>query len=284
MQDYAYYNGVFCPYDAMTIPLSDRAIFFGESVYDVMLGRNGCTYQFDKHIKRLRSNCERLRISPNISDNEIEDRIRETIAYSEFEEYTVYIQISGYGRRRAHLTSDDETNILITVTEYHSPDQPEIIRAVTLPDDRYDYCDVKTTNLLPNILSMKHARDRNAEVAIFKNGKGELFECSHSNIFALQGKTLITAPPSNRILPGITRDNLLSAAKNIGLQCKEEYISNEKLSKFDAILISSTTHFIRICTEIDGIARECSHNEYALALFNSLRNDYVTATDVVMPF
>ena len=73
--DYAYYNGVISPYDAMTVGLNDRALFFGDAVYDVMIGRNGKIHQLDEHLSRLKSGAEFLRLSPNESYSQMKEII-----------------------------------------------------------------------------------------------------------------------------------------------------------------------------------------------------------------
>lgn len=275
--DYAYYNGVIAPYDATVITLGDRAVFFGDAVYDVMLGRGGKVYQTKEHLARLRSGAEHLGINPRESDEAIGEIIETLIKESELDEYTVYLQISGYCKRREHKSGNEPANLLITLTETVTSDELREISAVTLSDLRYGYCNIKTVNLLPAVISVNTAYENGAETAIFHKG-GKVTECSSANISILSGGKLITHPLDSEILPGIMRANLLCAAQDMGIEIVERAFTVDELMRSDAALITSTTRFLKLCTKVDGILLPREAEATAKELFRRLYINYIEQT------
>ena len=277
MIDYAYYNGVYTPYDDTVIPLSDRSFYFADAVYEVMLGRCGKVHNLALHLQRLESNAKSIGIEYTLSEDGILTILDTLISLAELDTYVVYIQLSGNSQRRTHIRSSGRSNLLITLTHTEIPKDVELISAITLPDRRYDYCNLKTTNLLPAVLSMKSAQHTGCDIAIFHNN-GIITECSHANIFILNGMTLATPPLSSRILPGITRAELIKFAPKKGIRVQEREIRLDELQSVDAILITSTTHFLRICTKVDSTT--CNVNNIAIAseLFALLREDFENNT------
>ena len=277
MIDYAYYNGVYTPYDDTVIPLSDRSFYFADAVYEVMLGRCGKVHNLALHLQRLESNAKSIGIEYSLSEDELLTILDTLTSLAELDTYVVYIQLSGNSQRRTHIRSSGRSNLLITLTHTEIPKDAEPISAITLPDRRYDYCNLKTTNLLPAVLSMKSAQHTGCDIAIFHNN-GIITECSHANIFILNGMTLATPPLSSRILPGITRAELIRFAPKKGIRVQEREIRLDELQSADAILITSTTHFLRICTKVDSTT--CNVNNIAIAseLFALLREDFENNT------
>ncbi len=272
MSDYSCYNDVYAPYDAMSIPLYDRAIFFGEAVYDVMIGGHNKVYQFTEHMKRLRENAEKLNLIISYSNDDIMDKCIKIIQLSNYDFYTLYIQVSGYSKRRAHLNKNRKSNLLITVSGLHLTEKYECISALLLPDRRYDYCDIKTTNLLPAVMSISLADHNSADIAIFHTDD-LITECSHANISILKDGNLITAPYSTKILPGITKNNLLASARDAGINLIEQNIKVNDLYNSDAVLITSTTHFLRVCNRIGNTTLQFDENTVS-RIFNMMISDF----------
>ena len=112
MVDYAYYNGIYRPYDDTVIPLSDRSVYFADSVYEVMLGRHGKVHNPTSHLRRLESNAKSIGIEYSLSEDELLTILDTLISLSELDTYTVYIQLSGNSQRRTHIRSTDKSNLL----------------------------------------------------------------------------------------------------------------------------------------------------------------------------
>ena len=272
-----YYNGVITPFDSAVIPLSDRSVFFADAIYEVMIGRGRKIYQLEDHFNRLKSNCEAIGLELDITEDKLLEIIDELICLSLPDEFYAYVQISGNSERRSHARSCLKSNLLIYVSEIKIPSVPPEIKAITYPDLRYGYCNLKTVNLLPAVLSMREATVKGADIAIFhKNSK--ITECSHANIAILKNDTIITPPLSQHILPGITRRTLIDVCAKNSISCMECAVSLLDLFSSDAVIITSTTKLLQICTQIDGITLPQNGNSLIHLLFSDIYSDFLNKT------
>lgn len=272
MIEYAYYNGVFTPYNATCIPLTDRSVFFSDAVYDVVIGSRKKPYQLDEHLNRLFGNAHRIDIKKLPSKSHVEETITALLGEADADDFLLYIQLSTNSMQRSHAREDGEPNLLITVTKCDLPKELGSIRAITLPDIRHGYCNVKTTNLLPAVLSIEEARRHNADIAIFHKNRA-VTECSHANISIIKDGKLVTHPLDSDILPGITQINLERAAKNLGIAHESRVFSIDELYEAEAVMITSTTKLIKVCTAIDSIPLNVSAIHTVEQLFEALKSD-----------
>ena len=251
--DIAYYNGRFGSYDETCLSLSDRALFFGDGIYDAAVGKGGKIFLLDEHNERLYNNAKRLGILPPVSKEELNRILLEAIRLSGLSEYFVYLQFSRCKARRTHSACGAKTSLLVTVTEWIPPLPENRLSLITTPDLRYEYCDIKTVNLLPAVMASTLAEERGADEAVFHRGD-TVTECAHSNISILKDRTLITHPTGPHILPGITRRHLINAARKLGIKVEERPFTLTELFSADEVIVSSTTKLILTAKSIDGIA------------------------------
>lgn len=277
MRDFAYYNGALTPYDAATIPLSDRSIFFADAVYDVIIGRNGIPYQIDEHFSRLMRNADSIGLEGAPSKQELTEATELLISESNADSFILYVQISAKQKRRYHARDEYGTNLLMTVTPAQIPDELYYTSAITLPDQRHSYCNLKTINLLPSVFSIMDAEAMECDTAIFTKGS-EVTEASAANVSVIIGNTLLTHPRDRSVLPGISEINLISAAKKLGLTHIESIFTADDMMIADAVLLTSTTKLVRICRSIDGKPLECRGYELANALFKEMLTDLLLKT------
>ena len=277
MRDYAFYNGVFTPYDACVIPLSDRSIFFGDAVYDVILGRNGIPYQLDEHLDRLMENARRIGLDDIPARATVKEAISSVIELSEADCFMLYIQLSGNERRRKHLRDCGDVNLLITITAAEIPERLETVSAITMQDNRYGYCNLKTTNLLPAVLSMSEASLSGADLAIFhKNGL--VTECSAANVSIIKNGELVTHPLDTSILPGISERNLIRVCSELGIPHLSRKFTVSEMLESDAVLITSTTKFVKVCDRIDGVELRRGCDALTKEIFRMMSEDFVKNT------
>lgn len=277
MIDYAYYNGVFTPYDSCCIPISDRAITFGEAVYDVVIGRRGTPYQLNEHLERLLGNAQKIGLSDIPEKEVLEDAVSMLLSEAEADEFTLYLQLSGNAVRRQHTRSENSVNTLITVVASDIPTKPGFTEAITLPDLRHGYCNVKTTNLLPAVLSIERAMRVGADLAIFEKD-GYVTECSHANVSIVQGDTLVTHPLDTSILPGIAERNLVRVAGEMGIKHEIRKFTLREMLYAELVLITSTTKLIKVCKRINGTELYRSNAELAERIFDAMRADLIAKT------
>ena len=250
MSSIAYYNGTISNCENARIGLSDRAIYFGDGVYDVMLAGGGGTYQKGLHIERLKRNAERLEIDvPKELESAVDHMIKTYAKHCS----AIYVQLSRSASERIHAPSvHTPSNLLITVSDAHIDQEPTPISAVTADDVRYRMCDVKTLNLLPSVLATIRAAQSGCEEAIFIRD-GIVTEGAKSNLFIVKNGILYTHPLGWEILPGITRENVIRIASLLGIQCREVRFDRDALFSADEIFITSTTKLLRQITVLDGV-------------------------------
>lgn len=254
MKSYAYYNGRFGKRDEICVPLSDRSIFFGDCVYDAAIGSYDRILWEEEHIERLLSNAKRLGIKHPYTKQSISQILHEVAIKSCIESYFIYFSISRQSERRVHSAKySDGSGLLITVDELQIAANQSPLKLITKDDLRYGFCDIKTTNLLPAVIASTEAEKCGADEVVFiKNGV--VTECAKSNISILKQGRLITHPKSNRILPGITREHLLSIATENGIEIIQRPFTVSELLSADEILITSSSKLCKVANQIDGIS------------------------------
>jgi D-alanine transaminase len=156
----AHYNGKISPINEVSIPLTDRCVFFGDGIYDAAMGRCGRIYLEDEHIERFITNAKRLDIPLQFDKGELRELLYELIRQSGEELFFLYFQLTRYGEVRKHAYAKGErSNLLITVTPLAMPDPNRRLTLVSYPDRRYGYCNIKTLNLLQPFLHRAMPRE-----------------------------------------------------------------------------------------------------------------------------
>ncbi len=275
MGDLAYYDGVISRYEDTKIDLSDRSIFFGDGVYDVMLARCGRIHQAGRHIDRLFGNAEAIGLGRCMSKDELHSVILELCAEAGYYESVVYVQLSRRAKRRDHGCREQMSpSVLVTVTEYTGY-EARPMRLITLPDVRHGMCHVKAINLLPSVLAIREAESRGCDGAIFLRD-GVVTEGARSNVSILKDGRLYTHPRDNLILPGVMRENLIRAARALGIEVCECEFGRDELISADEILVSSTTKFIRRTAQVDGTCIKMGDGERFSSLLSEILSDYLS--------
>ena len=249
MISYAYYNGKFGKRDDITIPLSDRSIFFGDAIYDAAIGSHDRILWESEHIQRFLDNANRLGINHNLTKKYLSQLLREVAVKSTIENYFIYFQLSRNLETRTHSAAGCGSNLLITIDPIEIKRAFTPLRLVTTDDLRYGYCDVKTVNLLPAVLSATKAERIGCDEAVFIK-EGIVTECIKSNISIIKHGRVVTHPKSNKILPGITREHLRMICDKIGIPFDEKEFTLEEMMTADEILVTSTT---KLCKTVESI-------------------------------
>ena len=254
MNGYAYYDGEFGAKESIRIPLCDRSVFFGDSVYDAMIGEGGVIYQAEEHIARLLGNCERLGFYEIPTSNKISELLHEVVRRSGLPTYFVYIQISRRKPRRSHpAVGISDSGILITVDDFSIPSPTKTLKTIICDDKRYEYCNIKTTNLMPNVFASEKATRAGATEALLHRGD-RVTEGAHSSILMVKNGEVVMPPLDELILPGITRRVLHDVCDKNGIPVSVRVITVDELMAADEIILCSTTKNILYVYEIDGKA------------------------------
>jgi D-alanine transaminase len=238
------HNLTITDYQDATIHPDDRGYYFGDGIYEVFRIYNGRLFQEDAHLVRLARSASELRIPLPYGLPEITGLLYKLLEKDPVEEGILYLQITRGVAPRGHAFPPEGTQPVLTA--YCKPlprNRDKItggIRIVSVPDIRWLRCDIKTLNLLGNVLAKQEAVERGADEAVLHRS-GTVTECSSSNIMMVKDGTLWTHPADNLILPGITRQVVLEQARALGIPVQEAAFSLEELYSADEVLITGTT-------------------------------------------
>jgi D-alanine transaminase len=228
MTQIAYVNGTYVPLARAAVSIQDRGYQFGDAVYEVWGVRGGRLLDEAAHIVRLKRSLGELRIAMPTSDLSLMAIVRETQRRNRVRNGLIYLQISRGVATRDHAFPAAGTKPSLIVTG-KSLDMDALekrlthgVKVVTLPETRWARCDIKSTNLLPNVLAKQAAREAGAYEAWFVDGDGLVVEGSSSSAWIVDSRQrLVTRDLSNRILHGITRAVVLKVAREKGMEVVE---------------------------------------------------------------
>ena len=254
MKDLGYYNGKYDEIDKMTIPMNDRAHFFGDGVYDATYCRNYIIWNLQEHLDRLYNSARLLEIEPPCTKAEMAELLKEMVKKVDTGNQFVYWQISRGTADRVHaFPKGVKSNLWITLRPRNVADTYQPVRVVTTEDTRFLHCNIKTLNLLPSVIYTQRAEEAGCDEAILHRGD-RVTECSHSNVHIIKDGTLITAPCDNLILPGITRAHILRICERLGIPVEERPFTVGEMMAADEVFFSSSSALTCRIREIDGKA------------------------------
>lgn len=246
-------NGRFVDPKTATISVWDRAIYFGDGVYEVMQSYAGRIWAFDAHIKRFERSLREIGID-NVDIDRICGWIMEAFEYASLPDSIIYFHVSRGLALRSHLPpSDCEPQFLLYIMPAYDNTRIALegVKAITYPDIRWRRCDIKSLNLLPNVMAVNEARRQGCDDAVFILD-GNIMEGSSSTFFAVVNDTVITRPLDSRVLPGITRQAVRGIARRLSIGFKEDEIPLERAYKADELFLAGTGYEIRGIVRLDG--------------------------------
>lgn len=256
MESLACLNGELMPVDEARIPVWDRGFLFGDAVYEVMRIYQGQCWLASEHFARLRRSLASMEF-PEVNLTELAARTERTIAASGVGEGTAYLHLTRGVAPRAHAFPDPSVppTELIVVRSYDDaqPARNRQTGVATLshPDLRWKRCDVKSTNLLANVMAHEVAHRAGCFEAILVGEDGLVTEATHSSVLWVRDGRLGGTPESPGILPGTTRQFLIKAAKEAGIAFSDERVSLDELKRADEALLVGTTIEVYPIVKID---------------------------------
>lgn len=250
---FALIDGDFVEYAQARVHVEDRGFQFGESVYEVLSFHNGTAFRLKAHLARLNRSATAIGIDPP-SEGKLADDIRRALVECAGSEGMIYIQATGGWAVRDHAAAPSKTTVVMLI-QLGLPDRTKVLQSgltcMTVPDDRWARCHIKSTFLLPNILARRAAFAAGYQDAIFVRD-GYLTEGTSSNVFLVIDDALVTPPATNYILRGITRDAVLELSHGLGAIVREEPIHSRAIETASEAFLTSTVLNIRPISAIDG--------------------------------
>jgi D-alanine transaminase len=273
-----YLNGRYIPKEEALIPVDDRGFLFGDGIYEMTRGVRGKLVYEDAHWARLERGMREVRIGgPAVLTKEklreISERLLAENGLADGDA-TVYAQLTRGVAPRLHVFPENTApTVFVSTSPFSSPAELRRtgVAAITLPDIRWSRCDLKTINLLPNVMAKQRAKEAGAWEAVLLRD-GAITEGSSTNVFGVIDGEIRTYPKSNYILPGVTRDIVLRLARELGFPVKEAPIFLEEVGRLEEIFLSGTTTEVQPIVRLDGQpVADGSPGPIALALLEALQ-------------
>ncbi len=249
-----YLNGSFQNIREAHISPLDRGFLFGDAVYEVIPVHGGKPLLLKEHLERLERSLSEIRMVNPHTPEEWSSIVKSLIEQNSGGNLGIYIQISrGADTGRDHAVPDgiDPTVFGMASRIAGTDSWDSGVTAITLPDLRWARCDIKSTALLANVLARQQAVEAGADDAILIRD-GYVTEASVSSVIIVEGGVLVTRNNGPELLPGTTRQLVLTLATEAGLSCREEAISEERLRTADELWLMSAGRGVVPVTHLDG--------------------------------
>jgi D-alanine transaminase len=252
----ANWNGALMPLEDVRVSVLDRAFLFGDAVYEVLRIYGGTMFLLREHMDRLARSLEKVRIQTDVA--RLERRLMETLTESRVREGIAYLQVTRGEAPRMHRFPPGTVspNELIYIKELDGDPYREArekgASAITVTDDRWNRCDIKSVNLLANCFAAQAAAEVDCEEALLVADDGNIVEGSHTSVFGVKDGCIWTTPLGPQILPGVTRGLVMRLADEAGICVIERSLKKEELPQIDELFLTGTTSEVLPVTQVDG--------------------------------
>ena len=248
-------NGQFIERTLAKVDIEDRGNVFGDGIYEVIRVYKGQPFTLEEHLQRIMQSGEKIRLNIPYDTEQMSTIIKQLISENSLDLGIVYVQITRGATSRQHAFPGDDvpatffayTKPLKRPSEQHNNG----VKAKTEEDIRWLKCDIKSLNLLGNILAKQNAVHNGCFEAIFVRD-GFVTEGSSSNIHIVKNGIVKTHPANNLILNGITRLVMLKQCEKINIEVEESPFTEIELLAADEVFLTSTTSEIIPIVEVDG--------------------------------
>ena len=258
MSRIAYIDGVYQPLNMPGILVEDRGYQFADGVYEVCAIRGGKLLDEARHLDRLDYSLAALDMPPPMSRAALQQVMRETLRRNRVRDGILYMQVSRGVAPREHMFNPDLKPVLVITARPIAADRraqimKKGISVVSVPDQRWARCDIKSISLLPNVLARQSARNAKVQEAWQIDRQGMVTEGAATNAWIVDAKGVLrTRPASHKILNGIVRQVLLDCVVDLGMKFEEKPFSlKEALAAKECFSTASTMSVFPVI-EIDG--------------------------------
>ena len=254
MPNFAYINNKFVNFKSAKIHIEDRGLQFADSVYEVIAVLNDNLIDLDFHLKRLKYSLQELDIKYKFNQKDLKRIFLNLLKKNKTSNGIIYLQITRGVQYREHKYENKLLPTLIIYTRNKKFNLPgknfKGVNTITHEDLRWKRRDIKTVNLLPNIIAANKAKKMKAyEAILLQNGK--VTEGTSSNIWIIKKNNLITHPANSDILKGVTRTSILKIIKKTPLKLVEKSFTHKQLLEADEVFLTSSGSFITPILKID---------------------------------
>lgn len=237
------------------VPIEDRGLQFGESLYEVLAVTDGEPRMLAEHAARMRAGAGEMELVGAPGDAAWSRIAEQLIEREGTREGLLYAQLTGGTAPRGHVPDETpEPTFFAYLRPHRFPRADEVsrgIRTITVPDMRWGRCDLKTTMLLPAVWAKRQARRRGAAEALILGGGGALREGGSSNVLLVEDGSLVTPEQTQHLLPGITRPLIGAIASEAGIDMRSEPVTLERARAAEELIVVSTAILVMPVVAVD---------------------------------
>ena len=261
---YYHINGDLVPAEEASVSVRDRGFLYGDAVFETLRVYGGEVFQWDDHAERLARSAAALSLDHGLSASDLRERVAEALRANGLADASVRLSITR-GVQSGGLTPDPDVDPTVVIQVESLPrggvgsdpvwDGPATLQTVKtrrVPDDAIP-SEAKTHNYVNGVLARLELRVSDADEAVMLDADGRLAEGATSNLFFVDGDALCTPSLDGPVLPGITREDVISIAGEEGIPVTEGSFTPDDLRSAEEAFITSTTREIRPVGTVDGI-------------------------------
>lgn len=249
-------NGNFVAEEEARIPIFDRGLLFADAVYEGLGVLDGHIIDFDHHVARLRRSLGELGISEPMNEGGFRAMLDQLICHNDLDEGFIYLQITRGVHDRDYLYPDGLEPTVFAFTQPQrygrADDPPKPVRLTSTLDLRWSRRDIKTSNLLGQVLAKQVARENGADEALMVDPEGYVTEGGAVSFFIVRDARIFARPLNRDLLPGITRKTMLRVAEDLGMEIVPERFRIEDVYAADEAFVTGASSYIQPVSHVDG--------------------------------
>ena len=238
------HNSQFIQREEALTDIEDRGYTFGDGVYEVIRIYHGSFFMLDEHLKRLQYGLNEINISYNIQKEQLKSLLLELKDRNQVKDGGIYLQISRGIAPRKHPYPPNAKPVLYAYPipiQNPASQQENGVKLMLVEDLRWLRCDIKSINLLYNVMAKQKALEAGAFEALLYRDENHITEGSSTNFFGIKDGSVVTHPADHFILNGITRKAVQQICHELEIPFVEKRISIDELSQLDEAFLASTT-------------------------------------------
>ncbi|KLV21909.1 D-amino-acid transaminase [Niallia circulans] len=249
-------NGEFIPREQAKVDIEDRGYQFGDGIYEVIRVYNGKMFMAKEHLERLSASSEKIGIAISYSISELTTLLEELIAKNSLSTGIIYMQFTrGVSPRNHSYPTEAVTPTFVAYTKMLNRPLDNLengVSTITVEDIRWSRCDIKSLNLLGNVMAKQKATEADCYESI-QYRELSVTEGSSSNIWIVNGEKIQTHEANQFILNGITRQKIIQLCGENGIEVEEKAFSIEDLIDADEVFLSSTTSEVTPIVSVNNV-------------------------------
>jgi D-alanine transaminase len=254
---WAWFDGRIVPFSTAVVPLEDRGLQFGESVYEVVAVVDGRPFRLADHVERMLGSARELALAAGVPPLAQWESLVDQLHTREPQPTAVlYAQLTGGAAPREFVPEHAPVPLFFAYLRAHDfPDPPSTTRgisAVTAPETRWRRRDIKTTMLLPAVLARRAAASQGAGEVLFVGQDGFVNEGAASTMFIVRGRTVATPPPTDRLLPGVSSLVVREICEELRIPFETRALTLSDLATADEVFLASTVVLVMPVVRVDG--------------------------------